>query len=300
MNSWPEAMREPVSDLANDLVSEARRNDACEHTIHSPWLSGEPTGYVHSIETLGALDGPALRMIIFLQGCPLRCLFCHNPDTWQSAQGQVMTVRELTDRAKRMKPYFTRGGGVTLSGGEPLFQPDFLAELLEALKQEGIHTVVDTSGWCLPGLSASLLRRIIQNTDLFLLDIKGPTADSFRDLTGQPESTRTAFMAHVSADHKPIWLRHVLIPGINDATSQLDETVSFVVEKLRSGFRIEQLRLLPYHTLGHTKYEQLGFAEPLAGYPAMTANEIHTAAAYLRSQLQALAPEFSDWELVKE
>ena len=149
-----------------------------------------------------------------------------------------MTVRELTGRAKRMKPYFSRGGGVTLSGGEPLFQPAFLAELLTALKQEGIHTAVDTSGWCPPGLTASLLRCIIQNTDLFLLDIKGPTSDSFQTLTGQPEETRNTFITHLAAAQKPIWLRYVLVPGLNDSISQLDETVSFIVKKLQSGCKL--------------------------------------------------------------
>ena len=245
----------------------------------------EATGFIHSFETLGALDGPGLRLVVFLQGCPLHCRYCHNPDTWMTgpASGRVFAVSEVARRATRMKPYFGQTGGVTLSGGEPLAQPDFTLALLTTLHQTGIATALDTSGWST--LAPERLEAILTQGDLVLLDIKHPDPDRFRWLTGQPIDPLLDFLALCARLGKELWLRQVIVPGWNDNLDQL----AMLVRLIRNypGLRIHRWQLLPYHTLGLTKYKQMGLSYPLEGVPALDGGVL----ADLQTSLEQLVRE---------
>lgn len=269
----------------------------------------DPEGYVHSFETLGALDGPGLRLVVFLQGCPLRCRYCHNPDTWPMAvAGSRVTVANIVRRAERLRPYFGQSGGVTLSGGEPLAQPGFILAVLKALHTVGIQTALDTSGWFpplaarpltarqtgdLPGSepveaaapALAMLTAILMNTDLVLLDIKHPDPDHFRWLTGQPIEPLLTFLGLCSQLGKSVWLRQVIVPSWNDQKDQLDQLVRLV--RSFGGLAICQWQLLAYHTLALGKYETLGLAYPLTGVPALSAGQLADLQAALNERLRA-------------
>jgi pyruvate formate lyase activating enzyme len=245
----------------------------------------EATGFLHSYETLGALDGPGLRLVVFMQGCPLRCRYCHNPDTWHlgGPAGLTAAIGDVVGRARRMKPYFGKFGGVTLSGGEPLSQPEFLLALLTALHRDGISTALDTSGWAL--LETARLEAILTMTDLVLLDIKHPDPDGFRWLTGQPIGPLLAFLAQCARMGKDLWVRQVIVPGWNDSSDQLAGTVKLIQEY--PGLRVRRWQLLPYHALGRAKYGQMGLPEPFPGVPAMPSGEL----ADLQAALDLLVRE---------
>lgn len=237
------------------------------------------TGRLHSYETLGTLDGPGLRLVVFLQGCPLRCLYCHNPDTWDVTAGRQVTVEEIVAKALRMRPYFGAAGGVTLSGGEPLAQPFFTLALLQALKKAAIHTVLDTSG--IAAFSAAdrlneadqrLITQILAATDLVLLDIKAPTATQFQALTGCSITGLETFLALANARQQAVWIRQVIVPGLNDTAEDLATLGQFL--QRYPDLNIEKVELLPYHTLGTRKYEQLGIAYPLANLSPLPAAQL--------------------------
>ena len=219
-------------------------------------------GYIHSIESMGLVDGPGVRSVVFLQGCRLRCLYCHNPDTWdhRSSKAMVLTPRQLVDRLLRFRPYYGSDGGVTFSGGEPLLQPEFLTETLSLCKQEGLHTCLDTAG-CGLGHYEDLLK----HTDLVLLDIKHYTPEGYRQITGQPMDAFNTFLASAQAQGVPLWLRHVVVPGLTDGEEHLAALRAYV-ETLP---RVERVELLPYHTLGVEKYTALGRPYYLEGVPEM-------------------------------
>ncbi len=208
-----------------------------------------PTIRVHSFESLGALDGPGIRYIIFLQGCPLRCLFCHNPDSWDMHGGTAYSIDELVRRADRFKPYFANGGGVTLSGGEPLAQAKAILPLIQALRAHGIHVAVDTSG----AIASPEALAVLDEADLILLDVKAPTAASFESVTGLPFAPYLQTLEHLRTTHKPIWLRQVVAPGLNLSQADADATIALV-----KGLNIERVDLLPYHELALSKYETMG------------------------------------------
>jgi len=187
-------------------------------------------GHLHSYETLGTLDGPGLRLVVFLQGCPLRCLYCHNPDTWDMAAGRSVTVEEIVTKARRMRPYFGSTGGVTLSGGEPLAQTHFTLALLQALKNESIHTVIDTSGTAVfsaseraHGDDKRVLTAILAATDLVLLDIKAPLAAGFQALTSCSMAGLEQFLELANARRQTVWIRQVIVPGLNDTAEDVAE-----------------------------------------------------------------------------
>lgn len=217
------------------------------------------TGRLHSIETLGALDGPGLRAVVFLQGCPLRCRYCHNPDTWDLAGGTPVTPETLMARLLRLRPYFGANGGVTLSGGEPLAQPQFVAEVLRQAHEAGLHTALDTSGACPGPLAAEVLR----HTDLVILDLKANEPEAYRELTGGDLARTWEFARQVTAAKVRLWVRQVIVPGLNDNEAQARR----LGETLRRLPTLERLELLPYHTLGLGKWEQLGLRSPLASTP---------------------------------
>lgn len=220
------------------------------------------TGRIRSIETMGLVDGPGVRTVIFLQGCQLRCKFCHNPESWVMDGGEVMDSETLIRKILRFRPYFERsGGGVTFSGGEPLLQPDFLLEMLKRCKEEGIHTCIDTAG-----VGLGQYDEILQYTDLVLYDVKAIAPDAYKTLCGRMiEETERFQRALRSAGTKTI-VRQVVIPGLNDQDAYMEELKHYIASNIPTAVDVE---LLPYHLLGVHKYKTLGLPEPMPGTEAM-------------------------------
>lgn len=218
------------------------------------------TGQIHAIETMGLVDGPGVRAVVFFQGCRLRCQYCHNPDTWR-AGGKEMTVSALVQRLVRMKSYFrASGGGVTISGGEPLLQPQFLLALLKGLRAEGIHTCLDTAG-----IGLGDYDEILAHTDLVLYDVKHWDAAGYRQVTGGEEADRRPFEEALRRSGVPIWVRHVVVPGLTEGDAHLRGLRRYV-DGLPD---VERVELLPYHSMGNEKYEGLGLVPPLRAVPDM-------------------------------
>ncbi|MFC0560118.1 pyruvate formate-lyase-activating protein [Halalkalibacter alkalisediminis] len=214
-------------------------------------------GKVHSIETCGTVDGPGLRYVVFMQGCLLRCQYCHNPDTWKIGEGKDMSVDEIINDLEHYLPYFeSSNGGITVSGGEPLLQMDFLIELFTKCKERGIHTTIDSSGGCFQEHPEFLkkLDRLLELTDLILLDIKHIDSSKHQALTGMKNEHILKFANHLSTKHVPIWVRHVLVPGISDDTNDLHALGAFIAEL----DNVERVEVLPYHKLGVYKWKELG------------------------------------------
>ena len=217
-------------------------------------------GKVASIETMGLLDGPGIRTVVFLQGCPLRCLYCHNPEM-QDFKTEVSeyTPKQLVDIIKRYKPYHKDGGGVTFSGGEPLVQKEFLLECLKLCKKNGIHTCIDTSGY------GSDYNEILEYTDLVILDIKALMPADHVRLTGQKIEKVLQFLHDCQKKHKKMWIRQVIVPGINDTKENVLRLKDFV-SQLKN---IERVELLPYHDMAREKYKKLNKEYPLSDTPVM-------------------------------
>ena len=225
------------------------------------------TGNIHSIQSLGAVDGPGVRCVVFMQGCPLRCAYCHNPDTWSPEGGTPTTVDELARRVLRFRPYWKNGGGVTVSGGEPLLQADFVAEFFERLHQEGVHTALDTSG--VGRLDAA--ERVLKNTDLVLCDIKFLTSGDYRRYCRADMANVEGFLSLTAEKNVPLWIRHVVVPGLTDAPEHLRR----VKAKAQSYPNFEKLEFLPFHKLCMEKYERMGIEFPLKDVPGMTDNRLN-------------------------
>lgn len=207
------------------------------------------TGKINSFESMGLVDGPGVRFVIFMQGCPLRCRFCHNPETWKlNDKVDEYTPEELIKKILNYKPYFKHNGGVTFSGGEPLMQKEFLLECLKLCKKENIHTCIDTAGSILD------CKEILEYTDLVIFDIKGTNKENYKDMTGANIDTSLEFLKLCQKLHKKLWLRAVIVPGINDNEEYINELINFI-KPLKN---VEKIELLPYHTLGVHKYENLG------------------------------------------
>lgn len=218
-------------------------------------------GRVHSLQSLGTVDGPGLRYVVFLQGCPLRCVYCHNPDTWDPAGGAVMDTEELVEKILRCRPYFGAEGGVTVSGGEPLLQAEFVTQLFARLKREGVHTALDTSGAGDLGKAPALL----EVTDLVLLDLKFPTEEGYRQYCRGSLGQTEAFAALVAEKQVPLWVRHVVAPGLNDTLEDMAAVKSWAQRQPT----LEKIEWLPFHNLCLEKYQQLGVPFPLANTPPM-------------------------------
>jgi pyruvate formate lyase activating enzyme len=227
------------------------------------------TGRVHSWDLSTGVDGPGTRLVVFLSGCPLRCLYCHNPDTW-ARHGPVGTTAEIGDLIRRYRPFIAlSGGGFTLSGGEPLQQPAFALELLTAAKEAGLHTALDTSGFL--GRHAS--DRLLAATDLVLLDVKAGTDRTHRRLTRRPLAPTVEFARRLAARGKPVWIRYVLVPGYTDTPEEIDG-----VARLASELgNVERVEVLPFHKLGESKYHELGIPFPLADTPLPDATAVEGA-----------------------
>lgn len=215
-------------------------------------------GNIHSYESMGTVDGPGIRFVVFLQGCPLRCKYCHNPDTWNIGEKKIQESAEDTlKKIKRYKNYFGKKGGVTVTGGEPLVQSDYILELFKLCKQEGIHTALDTSGY----IFNEKVKEILEYTDLVLLDIKALDKEIYKDLTRVELDNTLKFLNYLQEIKKVVWIRHVVVPNITDDNKLLEETAKF----LSKFDNIELVEILPYHTLGVFKYKELGIEYPLEG-----------------------------------
>ena len=235
------------------------------------------TGKIHSFETLGAVDGPGIRFILFMQGCSLRCKFCHNRDTWDCNSGNEYTVDEIYEKILRYKNYFTvSGGGVTVSGGEPLLQVDFVLELFKKLKQAGISTAIDTSGMF---DITDKIKELIDLTDLFLVDIKCINEDICKDLVGRSNKKELDFIKYLDSIGKEIWIRQVIVPGITDKEDDLYKLRDFI----NSIEHITKVDLLPYHDLGKYKWLNLGETYPLENVRTANSDDINRVKEILES-----------------
>lgn len=266
-------------------------------------------GYIHSLQSMGAVDGPGLRFVVFMQGCPLRCMYCHNPDTWTIVRPQEIpekdgaeretcegrenrtytayTADELVKKILRYKTYFTGGGGVTVSGGEPLVQAEFVAELFEKLHAGGINTCLDTSG-NYPGdiidfsgdaenitgsraICRRNILRLIDASDLVICDIKFTTEEAYRRHTGGSLKKTEGFMDAVNAKNIPMWVRHVVVPGFTDSQEEVDEMTAIA----RKRENVKKIELLPFHKLCIPKYEALGIPFACADIPECSRETIN-------------------------
>lgn len=239
-------------------------------------------GYVHSIETFGSVDGPGVRFVIFLQGCRMRCQFCHNPDTWKLSAGTKRTADELLAQALRYRPYWGENGGITVSGGEPLLQIDFLIDLFRKAKKEGVHTVLDTSGGPFTREEPFFqkFQLLMKDTDLVLLDLKHIDPEGHRELTGWGNENILDLARYLSETGKPVWIRHVLVPERNDDDVFLGRLNAFV----KSLKNVERLEVLPYHTLGTFKWAQLGIPYRLEGVRPPTKERVENANRLLHTE----------------
>jgi pyruvate formate lyase activating enzyme len=244
-------------------------------------------GHVHSAETFGSVDGPGIRYVIFLAGCPLRCAFCHNPDTW-THNGTRMSASDVMKTALRYRPYWKRDGGITVSGGEPLSQIDFLISLFSLAKEEEVSTVIDTSGapftrdepWF------TKFNNLMNVTDLILLDIKHINEEEHIKLTGKTGKNSKDMALYLSEIGKPVWIRHVLVPGITDRDDYLMQLRDFI----RTLKNVERVEVLPYHTFGMYKWKDLGLEYRLEGVNPPSAERVKNAERILKTS------EYTGWK----
>ena len=237
----------------------------------------EIIGRIHSFETFGAVDGPGIRFIIFMQGCSLRCKFCHNRDTWDCKSGKAYSVDEIFEKIIRYKNYFiASNGGVTVSGGEPLLQYEFIIELFKKLKNANISTAIDTSGMV---DITNKIKELIDLTDLFLVDIKSINDEICKDLVGHSNIKELEFIKYLDSIGKEIWIRQVIIPGITDKEEDLYKLRDFI----NSVEHITKVDLLPYHDLGKYKWIELGEVYPLENVRTADSNDIERVKKILES-----------------
>ena len=232
-------------------------------------------GYVHSIESFGTVDGPGIRLVVFLKGCPMRCLYCHNPDTWEPGGGTEMEPEEIIRQFMASQTYY-QNGGITVSGGEPMMQLDFLTELFTLAKSHGIHTCLDTSGILYTPDNAELTGKIdtlLTVTDLILLDIKHIDSAEHQKLCGRPNEHILAFARYLDEKHIPVWVRHVVVPGITFKQDELYRTGRFI----GSLSNVKALDVLPYHDMGKEKYKKLGLSYPLENTRPLNTEEAAAA-----------------------
>lgn len=223
-------------------------------------------GRIHSFESFGTADGPGIRFVIFMQGCRFRCLYCHNPDTWSLEGGTAFPTEEIVEKVLRFKPYFEGSdGGITVSGGEPLLQPEFLHELFTALHRHGIHTCLDTSGYY-EEQDRDWVEKLLEETDLVLLDIKHAEPEKHDDLTGFPPDKIFEFIELLKKCRAKIWLRYVVVPGLTDTP----EAIAAFKEMAKTLPNLEKREFLPFHKMGEYKWEALGLPYRLKDVPPPT------------------------------
>ena len=224
-------------------------------------------GRIHSLESFGTVDGPGVRFVVFVQGCPMRCAYCHNPDTWAMTGGTMMEPAEIIEQYEKNKGFY-RGGGITVTGGEPLMQVDFLIDLFTLAKAKDIHTCIDSSGIAFNPDSAQFMEKLdhlMTLTDLVMLDIKHIDPEKHKELTAQPNQRILEFAAYLNEKQIDMWIRHVVVPGITDDDKYLDALGYFIGQFTN----LNALDILPYHTMGEVKYQMLGMEYKLKGVPAM-------------------------------
>lgn len=241
-------------------------------------------GYIHSFETFGTVDGPRVRFVVFFQGCPMRCLYCHNPDTWTASTGMMLTAEEVIEKMTR-NIMFYQSGGITATGGEPMLQLDFLVELFTLAKSQGIHTCLDTSGIMFDPQNKSRMKKIdelLSLCDLVMLDIKHIDDAEHKKLTGHSNKNILAFAEYLNKRNVKMRIRHVIVPNITDKRDEL-----FALGRFLSGFdNIEKIETLPYHTLGRAKYENLGIDYPLGDTPQLTEADAENALIIIKEGMQ--------------
>lgn len=232
-------------------------------------------GFIHSTESFGSVDGPGVRFVIFVAGCPMRCQFCHNPDTWNMQVGEQKSADELLAQALRYRSYWKDGGGITVSGGEPLLQMDFMIELFQKAKEKGINTTIDTSGAPFTRKEPFFgkFNELMKYTDLLLVDIKHIDDEQHKLLTGQTNKNILDMARYLSEIGKPVWIRHVLVPEKSDKDEYLKELYKFI----KTLDNVEKVEVLPYHTFGEYKWKELGYDYPLAGIEPPTKERIKNA-----------------------
>ncbi len=234
-------------------------------------------GYIHSKESFGTVDGPGIRYVLFMQGCPMRCQYCHNPDTWEVGCGTEITVDEIISEYKKNESFY-KNGGITVTGGEPLLQVDFLIELFSAAKKKGIHTCIDTSGITYSPTNEEYiakLDKLMALTDLVMLDIKHIDAEKHKVVTGKDNKNILGFAKYLDEKKVPLWVRHVVVPTLTD-DPEYHEKLGEFLGTLRN---LKALDVLPYHTMGANKYEELGIEYPLKGIEALPKSEAVKAKA---------------------
>ena len=249
-------------------------------------------GRVSSVQSMGAVDGPGLRYVVFLQGCPLRCAYCHNPETWDLTGGTPYTAEDLCKTILRYRPYFGENGGVTVSGGEPLLQLDFVSEVFRLARAKKVQTALDTSAQPFAPDNAEWMARfdrLLENTDLVILDLKEIDDEKHKKLTGHSNKNILAMAQYVAARGVDLWVRHVLVPGLTDDADGLRQLDAFI-KTLPTVRRVE---ILPYHTLGLFKWQNLGIPYPLDGVRVPTAEEVETAEQLLHVRDYPDAPKGS-------
>ncbi|MEN9216419.1 MAG: pyruvate formate-lyase-activating protein [Gloeomargarita sp. HHBFW_bins_162] len=232
-------------------------------------------GKIHSYETMGTVDGPGIRFVVFTQGCPLRCLYCHNPDCRSITGGREVTVGEIISEIKKYRSYL-RGGGVTVSGGEPLMQPEFTAAIFQACHDLGLHTALDTSGYC----PVAVAEPVLAHTDLVLLDIKSFDPDIYQRVTHVSLEPTLTMARYLSAVGKPVWIRFVLVPGLTDPRHNIEGLADFVATLTN----VERVEVLPFHKMGEYKWEQLGLAYLLRDTPEPSAELVAETKAIFQAR----------------
>ncbi len=225
-------------------------------------------GRIHSLESFGTVDGPGTRFVVFTQGCPMRCAYCHNPDTWDTQGGTLMDTSYIIEQYEKNKPFYRNGGGITVTGGEPLLQVDFLIELFTLAKEKNIHTCIDSSGITFNPENEALMEKmdkLMALTDLVMLDIKHIDPEKHKELTKQPNQNILKFVAYLDSKQVDMWIRHVVVPGITDDEKYLYD-LGYFIGQFKN---LKALDVLPYHTMGEKKYDALGMEYPLKGVPPM-------------------------------
>lgn len=233
-------------------------------------------GKINSLQSLGMVDGPGVRCVVFMQGCPMRCIYCHNPDTWDFSLGTEVTADIITEKVLRYRPYFGETGGITVSGGEPLLQAEFVTELFKKMHEFSIHTALDTSGI----IYDKRVEELLEHTDLVLADIKFATEEEYVKNCGSHLEDTQAFLRLTEEKGVPLWIRHVVVPGISDNLEYLSS-----IQNLAGAYtNLEKIEWLPFHNMCKEKYDEMGIAFPLDGTEALSNKKLKKLISQLRPE----------------
>ncbi len=236
-------------------------------------------GFIHSKESFGTVDGPGIRYVLFMQGCPMRCLYCHNPDTWETGKGEEISAEEVIEEFKKNRAFYSKGG-ITVTGGEPLLQTEFLIELFKKAKEESIHTCIDTSGVTYNAENERYIKKLdelMKYTDLVMLDIKHINNEKHIGLTGKENNGILQFARYLEERNIPLWIRHVVVEGYTDSPEDLTALGEFI-GTLKN---LKALDVLPYHSMGEAKYEELGIPYKLKGVSPTSEKDALKAKKYI-------------------